>query len=341
MNNEPSDTELFTEASTPSFPTTSTTEPMNLQRFETAAIPRSPQDTGNYSEDSESDDDTESYHSFEDSDTEADDDGDEAQAKQDEEKRKAEREARALERQRVLEAAGLILKQDGRKPPPRPVRRKAVIATTPAKSRREPPAPPQVAGSSNTQPEQDQLSVVEDSRRLSRISASSDFSSKELPPVPSLGSPRSPGVGDDASTRLEDAYDRYEAYKASMAENNRWSMASSAEGATASGSGHSTVPPSPSPSSTLQPSRSHDVASRHERSGSDSNLRSYGSSLFHLLGRSKTPVDEGTEKRTMPVISGPILNGEALSPGRENANSPAFGSVSASLEGTMIEPQGN
>lgn len=283
------------------------------------------QGTGSYSDDEE-DDDTESdseYHSFDDSDTDTND----AHAQEDEEKRKAEREARALERQRVLEAAGLIVKQDGRKPPPRPVRRKALLVTTPAKTHRKPPAPPQTSGPSSIPQGQEEDS----DRRLSQISASSELSGKDLPPVPAPDSPHSPEAGEDAGTRLDDAYDRYEAFKASMADSNRWSMASTTtDGLNAGGSGPSTVPSSPAPSLSLQPSRSHDTTlSAHSRTGSDTTSRSYGSSLFHLLGRSRTPVDEAAERRTMPVISGPILNGDLTSPSREGANSPAFGSVSA------------
>ncbi|THG95777.1 hypothetical protein EW026_g5934 [Hermanssonia centrifuga] len=74
----------------------------------------------------------------EDSDWESDDNEDESsfmetdssedeEEEQTEEQRKADREARDIERQRVLEAAGLIITKSDRKPPPRPARRKIGI----------------------------------------------------------------------------------------------------------------------------------------------------------------------------------------------------------------------
>lgn len=276
-------------------------------------------DDEGHDEDSDTDSD---YQSFDSSSSDEDDDTTQESVDEDEEKRKAEREARALERQRVLEAAGLIVvKQEGKKPPPRPVRRSKALVATPAKTHRKAPAPPIRTGAE-----------TEDNKRLSVISTSSDVigAGKELPPVPS-----SPALTDegDTSMRLDDAYDRYEAYKAQMAEGNRWSVASSSlnESGSAQSIASTNVPPSPSTSASLRPSRSHETLSsfsHHSRTGSDTTTRSYGSSLLHLLGRSRTPVEEGVRER--PVISAPILNVEGGSPARENTNSPAFGSVSPS-----------
>lgn len=178
----------------------------------------------------------------------------------------ADWEAREKERQRVLEAAGLVVNEDI-KPPPRLERVKS------ARKRRPPPAAPQ---------------------RSSIISDAS--SSKDLPPVPERDN--SPT---DTSTRLDDAFDRYETFKQTH-NSNRVSVASSFE----------TAPTSPggSPAISLAPSMSKDGEGR-----------SY-SHLLHFLGR-RTPANEGPERRTL-TISAPIMN-QSESPSREN--SPAFGSV--------------
>lgn len=102
----------------------------------------------------------------------------------------AEREAREHERQLVLEAAGLIVKQDV-KPPPRPARMKSKTSN----ERRAPPAAP---------------------RRASIISNSSF---KDLPPVPELDPI-------DNATRLDDAFDRYESFRHTQGNVNRMSVAS-------------------------------------------------------------------------------------------------------------------
>ncbi|TFY54721.1 hypothetical protein EVG20_g9594, partial [Dentipellis fragilis] len=197
---------------------------------------------------------------FTDSDTE-----DEKESEQTEEQRKQEREARALERQKVLEAAGLILKQDGRKPPPRPVKRNNAVMA--GKKHRPPPAIPLQQQTSKT------LDV-----------------DKEQPPLPASET-------ETAIMKLDDAFDRYETFK---------SVASL----------------------SLTPSKSTDQSQSSEG-------RSYGG-LFHFLGRSRTPVDG--EKRVMPTISAPILNGGSsagggaggeVTPTRES--SPGFGSSWASL----------
>ena len=183
----------------------------------------------------------------------------------------ADWEVREKERQRVLEAAGLILNEDV-KPPPRLERARST------RKRRPPPAAP---------------------RRSSIISNS--LVSKDLPPVPD--SEPSPA---DHSTRLDDAFDRYEAFKQQTPTSNRLSIASSFETAHSSLSGSPVVSLAPSTSGLSK----------------DGEGRSY-SYLLNFLGR-KTPGSDGLEKRTL-TISSPIMNNPD-SPSREN--SPAFGSVS-------------
>lgn len=100
----------------------------------------------------------------------------------------ADWEAREKERQRVLEAAGLIVNEDV-KPPPRLERARS------ARPRRPPPAAPQ------------------------RSSIISNSSAKDLPPVPA-----SPGL--DTSVRLDDAFDRYESFRHTHGNTNRMSIAS-------------------------------------------------------------------------------------------------------------------
>ncbi|KAG5637919.1 hypothetical protein H0H81_002680 [Sphagnurus paluster] len=111
---------------------------------------------------------------------------------------KAEREARAHERQLVLEAAfqaaGLIVKQDDKKPPPRPVRRRST-------KRRPAPAAPKP-----------------------RVPA---IVTKELPPVPESGLSSQDPEPMDHAARLDDAFDRYQSFKNNQS--NRLSVASSVE----------------------------------------------------------------------------------------------------------------
>jgi hypothetical protein len=100
----------------------------------------------------------------------------------------ADWEAREKERQRVLEAAGLIVNQDV-KPPPRLARARSTRPRRPA------PAAPQ------------------------RSSIISNLSAKDLPPVPDSPAGNSP--------RLDDAFDRYETFKHTQGSLNRLSFASS------------------------------------------------------------------------------------------------------------------
>lgn len=137
--------------------------------------PNPSQETSGDSDDSDSE-----YLSFDDSDEE-----DQETAEQ----YRIEREARASERQRVLEAAGFIVKRDGRRPPPKIPRK-----------HRPPPAVPD---------------------RLTIITEPANDKDKELPSVPT--------PQDDAESILyvDDAYERYETFKQNQL--NRLSVASSFE----------------------------------------------------------------------------------------------------------------
>lgn len=210
-----------------------------------------------------------------------------------EQQRQHEREQRELERIRVLEAAGLIIKQpvEGKTPPAPPVRRRST-----KKGRRPPPHAP-----------------------VTRLPMTTSDRERELPPLP----PQSPGA------RLDDAYERYEAFKtreaASSSTANRSSMAFTVSDA-------SSIPPS-SPQMSITPGMgtvslspsSSTLPPVHEgKSGGYAGLLSF-------LSRSRTP---GEEKRTFSVasISAPMISAPtpvtavAATPTREN--SPAFGSVS-------------
>ena len=217
------------------------------------------------SDESSSDDDSED-DSEPDYVTASDSESDESvnEDEQNEEARHQERQAREAERQRVLEAAGLIIKEDHRRPPPRPVR---------VRNRRRAPAVP----------EQSKLTP-------------SPSPTKELPPLPSTDSP-------NPSFRLDDAYERYEAYRQSNLAMNRLSIAS-VESSTSTAS--QSLP-------TLTPTTSESGESR-----------SHTSSFLHFF-RSRTPGNDGGETPTKLVISGPILQGDqSLSP----ESDAAFGSVS-------------
>lgn len=140
--------------------------------------PSFPQEATEDSDDSE-DSDSE-YLSFDNSDEED---------QETEERHRIEREARASERQRVLEAAGLIVRKDERRPPPKIPRK-----------HRAPPAVPD---------------------RLTIVTVPASEKDKELPSVPV--------PQDDAESVMyvDDAYERYEAFKQNQ--HNRLSVASSFE----------------------------------------------------------------------------------------------------------------
>jgi actin cytoskeleton-regulatory complex protein PAN1 len=138
---------------------------------------------------------TTEYHSFSDSDSEDD------ETAMTEDERKLEREVRAVERQLVLEAAGIIVKKDSSGPPPRLQRRRAIGTVQP--THRPAPAPPLVP----TSTQRADLDELDRSTRVqghlddaygryeafkqqsSRLSVSSIDQLSPLPPAsPSLGS---------------------------------------------------------------------------------------------------------------------------------------------------------
>lgn len=215
-----------------------------------------PQQTAEGSNDS--DDSDSEYLSFDDS-----DEGDQ----ETEEEHHIEREARASERQRVLEAAGLIVRKDERRPPPKIPRK-----------HRPPPAVPD---------------------RLTIITEPASDKDKELPSVPTP-------QNDVESTYVDDAYERYEAFKKNQL--NRLSVASSFE-----------MTPSPIVTSpTLSVALSMSKADSSEAKLSDK--------LWDFLGRSKTPEERRTNLTISGPISGPILTREPSPAVSEN--SAAFGAVS-------------
>lgn len=190
-----------------------------------------------------------------------------------EEQHRLEREAREAERQRVLEAAGLIVKKDGRRPPPRIPRV--------SKGHRPPPAIP------------DRSSIVSDT-------------SKDLPIVPDEA---------ENAIRLDDAFERYEAFKFSQSQSspstNRLSAASF-----------------DAVSSSTAPSPTATQASLSRIPNESTDGRSY-SSLLNFLGRSRTPGNETERRPNLTIsapISGPIMNRGSSPVTRES--SPGFGTVS-------------
>lgn len=203
----------------------------------------------------------------------ASDESDESddEEEQSEEARRAEREARELERQRVLEAAGFIFKSD-KKPPPRPARARF------SRKRRPPPAVPEHTSDSSPQ--------------------------KDLPSLPEQEQA-------DNAFRLDDAYERYEAYKKMRANTNRLSLAS------LESSPSITSPSITSPTVSSVAPNTPVVESDSRHSG------------FLSFFRSKTPNE--TETRTMPVISAPILIKKESSNNEED-NEDAFGSVRVTID---------
>lgn len=236
-------------------------------------------------EESNSDDSSEGW---DDSDSDTDPSDDEMT----EEQRQHEREQRELERIRVLEAAGLIIKQpaEGKKPPAPPVRRRST-----KKGRRPPPTAP-----------------------VPSLPATAFEQERELPPLP----PPSPRA------RLDDAYERYEAFKyresTISSSTNRDSAAFTVSDASSIPPSSPRLPVTPSMGTvSLSPTTSTPSAVHESKSGGYTGLLSF-------LSRSKTP---GEEKKTLniasisaPMISAPLNVTAVATPTREN--SPAFGSVS-------------
>lgn len=217
---------------------------------------------GEAAEDESDDDESSEYQSFE-----SDEDEDELRSQEEIQK---DREMRARERQRVLEAAGLIVKDEKGSKPPRPARSKSL------RGHRPPPGVP--------------------NRQSIASTASLD-----------KGLPSRPLSTTDSILRVDDAFERYEAFK--QAKERRFSVTSSIDN----------PPPSPTStytSSTLSPSVSKDGDSR------------FTHSFFHFLSR-RTPSVDPDKPRLQ--ISAPIIGSSTRgeSPNRENGtNSPAFGTVS-------------
>ncbi|KAG2139113.1 uncharacterized protein EDB93DRAFT_707815 [Suillus bovinus] len=180
--------------------------------------------------------------------------------------------ARELERQRVLEAAGLIVDTSS----------SVMASPNPSvQKRRPPPVTPQ------------------------RVSIA-PMDSKNLPPLPTVD------LTDtelDSTSRLDDAFDRYDVFKKTNGNfNNRMSVSS-----------FDTSPSSPprSPAVSLAPSLTHrDWESRTSQ---------FLSFLGRHTNRSTTPEPE---KKTL-VISGPIVNTPVC--GETGDENPSFGTSWASL----------
>lgn len=223
------------------------------------------------------------YDSFSDSDSEDD------EAAMTEEERKLEREMRAAERQLVLEAAGIVVKKDTtRRPPPRLERRRAVKPAPP--KHRPAPVPPGVTSSES-------------------VPASI--------PAPDLSEPSPPTP---AKAYLDDAYERYEAFRQ---HSSRLSISSIDQLPPLSPVSPSVGSFSPAPAQLRE-------SFPDKEKGNVSTLPSYGSRISQLLTRSRTPGQE-KETRIIPTISAPMMGTTASDsatlgpPARED--SPGFGSV--------------
>jgi actin cytoskeleton-regulatory complex protein PAN1 len=236
---------------------------------------------------SASDSATTEYHSFSDSDSE-----DETAT---EEERKLEREVRAVERQLVLEAAGIVVKKDSTGPPLRLQRRRAVAAVQP--KHRPAPAPPPAQTSTQR----------------------GDPGELHRPP--------------QVQEHLDDAYERYEAFKqqssrlsiSSIDQPSPWPPASPSLG---------------SGSFSLASAQSHENLSDKERSKENvsNTSSSYGSRISHFLGRSRTPIQE-RENRVTPTISAPIISASSSSStvtlgSSTPGDSPGFGLVRWHVDAT-------
>ena len=215
------------------------------------------QETAEDSNDSE-DSDSE-YLSFDDSDE---------KDQETQEQRRLERDARSSERQRVLEAAGLIVRKDKRRPPPK-IPRKL----------RPPPAVPD---------------------RPTIITEPANKKDKELPSTPT------PQDDTESFMYVDDAYERYEAFKQNQLD--RLSVASSFE-----------ITPSPTVTSPT-------LSVAFSMSKADSSEGSFSDKLRDFLGRSKTPEERRTTLTISGPISGPILTREPSPVACENSTQ--FGAVS-------------
>jgi hypothetical protein len=237
--------------------------------------------------DNASDSTASGYHSFSDSDSEAD------ESTMAEEERKLEREMRAAERQLVLEAAGIIVKKDmTRRPPPHIQRRRTIASVRP--KHRPAPAPPTALPT---------VAITGQGLDLSELP----------PPTP-------------AKAPLDDAYERYEAFKQSASRLSISSIDQLPPLSPVSGSsGSLSLPPAQSRESLPDKEKVKDNVSTSS---------SYGSRISQLLARSRTPVQD-KETRIMPTISAPIISttssgtGTLSTPALEE--SPGFGLVRGAL----------
>jgi actin cytoskeleton-regulatory complex protein PAN1 len=251
----------------------------------------------------ESTDSTEDeFHSM-DSESDSDSDSDQDDSADTPEARQVERGARAKERQRVLEAAGLVIKHSDTPPP---IRKRSI-----RKRRPPPPAPIRL----NHEPTSSDLIA-----RTEAPVVTSPPVERELPPIPEPSPPTTPTdlkpVTPDALPRsplqIDDAFERYESFKAQSQRENRMSTISILTSSTATADTISLSPPSPG---SIQHNSPRNTFSR----------------LHELLtgARGKTPGQEERPSRISTAnISGPLLSNTTTTPvSREN--SPAFGSVSS------------
>lgn len=261
----------------------------------------------------------EEYHSFEsDTDGDGDEHGTGSKSRSEEAKgKKRDYEAREMERQRVLEAAGLFVKASH-------ANLRNHIVVTNGKSKEDATRSSGDTAGDFKDEDDEYLAEQPKARRRrraapappetpKRLSVASYLSEKELPQTPasimtSLG-------------HIDDAFERYEAYRQSR--NYRLSMSSIETG-----------PPSPGhppPSISATPSRDANTSSSSiNASGSHSHSLSSASNIFGFLTRSKTPTSDTDKPRLQ--ISGPITSSSSSTIGTEGGvEGAAFGSSWASL----------
>ncbi|KAG8868591.1 hypothetical protein FRC20_003109 [Serendipita sp. 405] len=210
-----------------------------------------------------------------------------------------ERRQRELERLRVLEAAGLIVKRSTEARPPRPpVRARSTRKTLSVKT-----------GPLSSAPSP--------SHTVNEV----QFVERELPPLP----PSSPV---SAGKKIDDAFERYEAFKAQENVTSAQSTASRFSLISNASTYASTVPPS----SPRQPISPQTPSINLPSSSSVHSTESKITTLLHFLGgRTRTPGDGTSTEKKVPVISGPIISGPMSLPSLSRENSPAFGSSWSSL----------
>jgi hypothetical protein len=265
----------------------------SLSSAEDAAFSRVSQSDINEAEnENASDSATTEYHSFSDSDSEDD------ETAMTEEERKLEREVRVVERQLVLEAAGIIVKKDSTRPPPRIQRRRAITAVQPR--HRPAPAPPPVATST-------QRADLGELDRPTRV-----------------------------QEHLDDAYERYEAFKQqssrlSMSSIDQPLPLPLPPASPSLGSGSFSLTPAQSHESLSDKERSKENVSSTSSS-------SYGSRISHFLGRSRTPMQERETRVmstiSAPIMSSSSSSGTVTLGSPTRGDSPGFGLVRLRFEAT-------